>query len=41
MGQFYNKTARFVFSKSWKGQNKVGVAKEIGCGNDIVMNKIG
>ena len=30
-----------VISKSWKSKNKVGVAKKICCGNDIVMRKIG
>ena len=31
----------WVISKSWKNDNKVGVARQIGCGNDIALSIIG
>ena len=40
-GQFLNKNKNLVISKSWKSQSKEGAAKEIGCGNDIVLREIG
>ena len=38
---FTKKYQNLVISKFRKSQNKVAVAEEIGCGNDIVLSKIG
>ena len=39
---FYKEWSKFVyFKKLEKIQNKVGEAKEIGCGNYIALSKIG
>ena len=37
---FLNKCQQLVISKSWTNQNKVAVAEEIECGNDIALKKI-
>ena len=39
-GQFYKKLLKFDYFKNGKIQNKVSVAEEIGCKNDIVLSRI-
>ena len=41
-GQLYEEISQFGYFKNLrKSKNKVGVGKEIGCGNDKVLSKIG
>ena len=35
------KHQNLVISQNWKNLNKVGVAEEIGCENDVALSKIG
>ena len=42
MGSILKRNIKILFfQKVGKSQDKVGVAKEIGCGNDIILRKIG
>ena len=42
MVQFYKEISKFGYFKNMeKSQNKVAVAEEIGCRNDIALSKIG
>ena len=40
-GQLYKENLNLVSSQNWKSLNKVGVAEEIGCKNDVALSQIG